>query len=115
MIRRFAFQFSESVYPHWLPLLLADKVNVVEGIIDDLAHGHVPNIYAEKGYGASWKHDRPGQLVKLAVGAAIAVGVFALLTSASSSDKREKKRDRKRDKKRDRQLSYEQQQYELEF
>src|ERR671921_2755031 len=25
MIRRFAFQFSESEYGHWLPLLLADR------------------------------------------------------------------------------------------
>ncbi len=31
-IRRYAFQFSESSYGHWLPLLLADRINVVEGI-----------------------------------------------------------------------------------
>ena len=35
-IRRFAFKHSENEYSHWLPLLLADRVNVVEGIIDDL-------------------------------------------------------------------------------
>ncbi len=111
MIRRFAYQFSESVYPHWLPLILADKINVVEGIVDDLAHGHIPNIYAEKGYGASWKHDRQGQLVKLAVGVVAVAGVVALLASSGKSEK-------KRKKKRDREMadeSYDDRQYEIEY
>jgi hypothetical protein len=30
-IRRFAFRYSESSYGHWLPLMLADRVSVVEG------------------------------------------------------------------------------------
>ena len=38
MIRRFAFRFSEGSWGHWLPLMLADRVNVVEGIVDDLSH-----------------------------------------------------------------------------
>ena len=41
MIRRLAFRYSESSYGHWLPLMLADRVGVVEGIVADLAHGHV--------------------------------------------------------------------------
>ncbi|WP_310589267.1 hypothetical protein [Fibrivirga algicola] len=53
VIQRFAFRLSESEYGHWLPLMLADWGNVVEGIIDDLSHGHVPTIFAEKG----WKGD----------------------------------------------------------
>ena len=32
MIRRFAFNYSESSYGHWLPLMLADRVNQVEGV-----------------------------------------------------------------------------------
>src|SRR6476661_4521598 len=31
MIRRFAFKYSESSYGHWLPLVLADRVNMIEG------------------------------------------------------------------------------------
>src|ERR687884_1988248 len=50
MIRRFAFQYSESSYGHWLPLMLADRVNVVEGILQDLMKGHVPNVFAESGW-----------------------------------------------------------------
>src|SRR4028119_2470943 len=39
-IRRFAFKFSESEYGHWLPLLLADRVNAIEGIVADIKRGH---------------------------------------------------------------------------
>ena len=42
-------------------------MNVVEGIVDDLAHGHVPNIFAEKGYNAEWKHSPQTLVVKLAM------------------------------------------------
>lgn len=83
MIRRYAFTKSESDYRHWLPLILADRVNVVEGIIDDLLHGHVPNIFAEKGWNAEWKYNRKGAIQKLVIGGVIAVGAIAILTSKS--------------------------------
>ena len=35
MIRRAAFRYSEDRLRHWLMLLLADRVNVVEGLFDD--------------------------------------------------------------------------------
>jgi hypothetical protein len=88
MIRRFAFKYSENEYLHWLPLLMADKVNVVEGIIDDIAHGTVPNIWAEKGYNAQWKHDRSGMLVKIATAAAVTAGlVYWLMPKNDHSGK----------------------------
>jgi hypothetical protein len=90
VIRRFAFKYSENSYLHWLPLLLADRVNVVEGVIDDLAHGHVPNIFAEKGYKTEWKHDRAGLIIKLATAAAIAGGVVVLLSSKGKGGKKAK-------------------------
>ncbi|HEX8329484.1 MAG TPA: hypothetical protein VF629_18245 [Hymenobacter sp.] len=78
MIRRFAFKFSENEYLHWLPLLAADKINVVEGIIEDISKGTVPNIWAEKGYNAQWKHDLSGMLVKIATAAAVTAGLVYL-------------------------------------
>ena len=42
MIRRFAFKYSESSYGHWLPLMLADRVNKVEGVLDDLSTATSP-------------------------------------------------------------------------
>jgi hypothetical protein len=81
MIRRFAFRYSESTYKHWLPLVVADRVNVVEGIIEDLAHGHIPNIFAEKGWKAEWEHNRKGLIIKVATTVAVTAGVIALLSS----------------------------------
>ena len=58
VIRRIAFRYSESSYGHWLPLMLADRVSVVEGVLSDLKHGNVPNVFAERGWKAEWKHNR---------------------------------------------------------
>ncbi|WP_207426736.1 hypothetical protein [Pedobacter sp. SYSU D00535] len=64
-IRRFAFRYSESSFAHWLPLILADRVNVVEGLVDDFKRGHVPNLAAELGWKAEWKHNRKNFLKKM--------------------------------------------------
>lgn len=87
-IRRFAFKFSESEYGHWLPLLLADRVNMIEGIIDDLKHGHIPNIWAEKGMNAEWKYNKKGLLTKVVV----IVGVTYLATKLLGGKKHKKKK-----------------------
>lgn len=79
-IRRYAFNYSESSYGHWLPLLLADRVNVIEGIIDDFKRGHIPNIIAERGWTAEWKYNRPALIEKLIVGALVTSAVVALLS-----------------------------------
>ena len=78
MMRRAAFHYSENDIRHWLILLAADRVNVVEGLVDDLAHGHVPNIFAEMGIRAEWKYNR-ANLVKKAVIAGALVGTAAYL------------------------------------
>lgn len=43
VIRRRAFRFSESQWGHWLLLMLADRVNTVEGLIDDLGRRSPPD------------------------------------------------------------------------
>lgn len=82
-IRRYAFQFSENEYMHWLPLLLADRVNVVEGIVDDLKRGHIPNIFAEKGMKAELKHNPKGLAKKVLVTLAVTSIAYALLKGKS--------------------------------
>lgn len=79
-IRRYAFKYSESSYGHWLPLLLADRINVVEGIIDDFKKGHVPNIFAERGWNAEWKYNRKGLTKKIFTTALVATVAVILLT-----------------------------------
>lgn len=74
-IRRFAFRFTESEYGHWLPLLLADRINVCEGIVDDLRKGNIPNLWKERGMAAEWKYNRVAWIGKMAIGA-IALGLL---------------------------------------
>lgn len=81
MIRRQAFKHSESSFAHWIPLILADRINVVEGIVDDLKRGHIPNIFAEKGLGAEWKYNRKAFTKKIIINTSIAVGAVSILMS----------------------------------
>ena len=80
ILRRYAFKSSESEYGHWLPLLLADRINVVEGIVDDLRQGHIPNIFAEKGWKADWQYNRSGLVKNVLIGAVVTTVVIALLS-----------------------------------
>ena len=81
VLRRIAFKYSESSYGHWLPLMLADRVNVVEGVLDDLRRGHIPNIFAELGWKAEWKHNRTNLVGRVLVGATLASAVIVYLRS----------------------------------
>jgi hypothetical protein len=81
MLRRKAFNFSESSYGHWLPLMLADRVGVVEGLLADLAHGHIPNIVGELGWKAEWKHNRRSLLTSILVRAVLITAAVAYLRS----------------------------------
>lgn len=79
MLRRFAFRYSESSYGHWLPLMLADRIGVVEGIASDLGHGHVPNIFAELGWKAEWQHNRTRLVQRVLVRTVLATAVISYL------------------------------------
>jgi hypothetical protein len=81
VLRRYAFKYSESSYGHWLPLLLADRINVVEGIVDDIKSGHFPNILAEKGIAADWKYNRKALIQKTVAFAAVGLVAWAALKS----------------------------------
>jgi hypothetical protein len=88
MLRRYAFRFSEGNAGHWLTLLLADRINVVEGIIDDLKSGIVPNLIAERGWHAEWKYNRKGAIKSLAVGAAVTAALIGLMVLKKGSSRR---------------------------
>lgn len=80
MIRRYAFKYSEGSWGHWLPLILADRINMVEGILDDLKQGHVPNFFVERGWTAELKYNRKGFVQKVAVGAVVTTALILLLS-----------------------------------
>lgn len=89
MIRRKAFEYSEGHGLHWIGLILADRVNVVEGVIDDIKHGHFPNIFAERGWNAEWKYNKKGVIKEVLIGAALIAGAIAF---SSNKKKRKAKR-----------------------
>lgn len=70
-IRRAAFKYSENDMRHWLMLLFADRINMVEGLGDDLMKGHIPNIFAEMGWESEFKYNRAGAIKKVAVASAV--------------------------------------------
>jgi hypothetical protein len=80
VIRRKAFKFSEAEYAHWFGLILADRINVVEGIIDDLKHGHIPNIFAERGMKADWKYNRKEVIKNIAVAVVVTTVLVAFFS-----------------------------------
>ena len=81
MLRRSAFRWSESNWLHWLLLLGADRINVVEGVVEDLAHARVPNIPAEMGIRSELQFNKRGFAKKLAVSAGLTAVVLAVAAS----------------------------------
>jgi hypothetical protein len=79
-IRELAFRYSESNTNHWLLLLFADRINVIEGLFEDLSKGFVPNIFAEMGWAAKLKYNKKGTLKMIGVIAGVCA-TFALLSS----------------------------------
>ena len=79
MIRRVAFTYSESSYGHWLPLMLADRVNAVEGVLGDLSQGRVPDIFEESGWKLEWQYNRKSVVRQVLVAAVVASVALAYL------------------------------------
>jgi len=80
-IRRFAFQFSEGQYRHWLLLLLADRVNMIEGLVGDIFTGHVPHCLDERGLNAELKYNRKAVMTRVAVGTVVIASIALLLAN----------------------------------
>lgn len=70
-IRRRAFGFSENDLRHWLLLLFADRVDVGEGLIEDLASGHLPRVFNEMGGAAELRHNPMGAAKKVLICTAV--------------------------------------------
>jgi hypothetical protein len=80
-LRRLAFRYSESSYGHWLPLVLADRVSVVEGLVGDLKQGRVPNVLAERGWKAEWKHNRTSLIRRILLRAVLVSAAVVYFSS----------------------------------
>ena len=79
MIRRLAFKLTENDIRHWFLLIAADRVNMVEGIGQDLMSGKVPNVLAEMGIKAEFQHNKAGLAKKALIGTALIGGAWYLM------------------------------------
>lgn len=86
-IRRFAFKYSEGKWAHWLSLIFADRVNVMEGYVEDIKSGHVPNVFSEQGWKAMWEHNPKLVAKKVATGIIVSAVIAALLWPKNKSSK----------------------------
>jgi len=66
--------------------MLADRVNVVEGVLGDLARLRVPNVVREMGLRSEWRYNRQGVLRKAAVGA-VCVAVLVAFSQRRRRDR----------------------------
>jgi hypothetical protein len=90
-MRRLAFRWSESNWTHWMMLMAADRVNMVEGLVGDLAHGRIPNVPKEMGVPAEWRYNKTGLVKKVAVAGLVVGGIWALARSRRDRDEDDRK------------------------
>jgi hypothetical protein len=83
-LRRLAFRYSESSYGHWLPLVLADRLSVVGGVLGDLKQGRVPNVFAERGWKAEWEHNRSDLIRRILLRAVLVSAAVAFYRRKSA-------------------------------
>ncbi len=91
-IRRQAFKYSENMLRHWLMLIFADRVDVVEGLISDIAHGKAPHWWNERGFDALWEHNKKLFAERTLIRAAFYGAAAGLVAYLLLKDGPEKKR-----------------------
>jgi hypothetical protein len=84
-IRRQAFKYSESMLRHWLMLIFADRVDVVEGLISDVTKGKLPRIKKERGFDALTEHNKQLLMRRAAFRGAIYGAVIGLVAASMLS------------------------------
>ena len=84
-IRRYAFRYSEATATHWMTLILADRIDVIQGKINDLKHGILPNPWIERGWRAEWKHNRTAFVTRAATTALLITAGIMLMSKKNKS------------------------------
>jgi hypothetical protein len=84
LIREFSYRYSEGRMARWLGLMLADRVNVVEAVVSDLAHLHIPDVVKETGIATEFRYNKRGLVKKAAVAG---IGLLAYMAYARARKK----------------------------
>lgn len=86
-IRRYAYKYSEATATHWMTLILADRIDVIQGKLNDIKQGVIPNPWIERGWRAEWKHNREAFIGKAVTTALIITLGITLLSRKSRAKK----------------------------
>lgn len=78
LLRAQAYKMSEGMVRHWLLLVTADRIDVVEGLIEDLVHFRIPNIPKEMGWKADFKYNKRGVAKTTLMISGVAIAALAL-------------------------------------
>lgn len=78
VLRRQAYKLSEGQWGHWLMLMLADRINSVEGLVQDARRGRMPNPLVEMGV-VPQSRSREAALGTAAVAGFVVAAAFILL------------------------------------
>jgi hypothetical protein len=76
-LRDFAYRFSEGRLVRWVSLLAADRVDMAEGLLADVARLRPPNVVREMGLSSEWRYNR-NRVVKVAAVTGVAVAIYLL-------------------------------------
>jgi len=87
LLRDWAYTFSEGKVQHWLLLLFADRVDVVEDVVKDTLRLRPPNFVKEMGLKSEWQYNRHGAITKAAV-TTLAVGAVCVAVRNSRRRRR---------------------------
>jgi hypothetical protein len=77
-MRDYAYQYSEGTNRHWLTLILADRVDMIESLFSGVIEGKPDNWVAEKAWGTRLRAVDPARRVRFMAAGAAVVGVVAL-------------------------------------
>lgn len=85
LIRDYAYQYGEATNRHWMTLVFADRVDMIETMITDALRGRPDNIVREKGWATLWHYaDDETKRRYLMIGGAT-LGALALGVALSRS------------------------------
>ena len=80
-LRDMAYRYSEGRPIRWMTLILADRVDMVEGVLQDFARLRPPNVVREMGLASEWRYNRKGVVKAAAVSALIGAAYLLLRRS----------------------------------
>jgi hypothetical protein len=77
LMRDIGYTYSEGRLARWMTLMAADRVNVVEDLLSDLAQGRIPNVLKEMGAKSELKYNPAGFAKKAMIAGLCVAAVMA--------------------------------------